>query len=76
VYYTSPYSNYSFWYLQPHPWYASWNPFMPAFYFHPPYYYGGGYVPGGFNWLSLIGVLLVGGAIVWIGIQLFKPRPL
>ena len=58
VYYTHPWSSYSFGWLAPHPWWYSYNPFWPGFYFHQPYYYGGGYVDGGFNWFGLlIGIL-------------------
>jgi len=53
VYYTHPWAAYSLGWLAPHPWYYSYNPFWPGFYFNRPYYYGGGYVPGGFNYVSL-----------------------
>lgn len=64
VYYTHPWSGYSFFWLAPHPWYYAWNPFMPAYYFNPPYMYGGGYVSGGFNWLHFLFLVIII-AIVW-----------
>ncbi|HEY3331204.1 MAG TPA: hypothetical protein VGK19_14340 [Capsulimonadaceae bacterium] len=74
VYNTSPWANHSFFWLAPHPWYYGWNPFMPPFYFHPPYYNGYGYVPGGFNWFNLVMLVVVVGLLVWLGIRLFRNR--
>ncbi|MDR3706998.1 MAG: hypothetical protein P4L33_01760 [Capsulimonadaceae bacterium] len=75
VYYTHPWSGYSFYWLAPHPWYYAWNPFMPAFYFTPPYMYGGyGYVPGGLSWGHvLLTFILIG--VVWWGVSSMFRRP-